>query len=203
MSLIMNNLPARAAFAALLAGVAVLTALEAASAAPTRPGSSSRTSTPAPASPSAVDPAADDARARARAKALYKKAYEETERAKADLLAKKDKEAAKRFGKALKQFDEATRLDPANYEAWNMVGFCARKTGDLKRAFAAYEKALAINPDYDEAHEYLGEAWLLSGDIAKAREELAWLKGKQSEEAAELEEAIEAAEKAKASAGQP
>jgi hypothetical protein len=30
----------------------------------------------------------------------------------------------------------------------------------LKRAFAAYEKCLSIQPDYDEAHEYLGEAYI-------------------------------------------
>lgn len=177
--------------------VAATAGLPSAWAAPTPPKSSAPASTPA------GDPGAEAARARARAKTLYSKAYEETERAKADLLAKKDKDAAKRFSKALKQFDEATRLDPAYFEAWNMVGYCARKTGDLKRAFAAYEKSLAINPDYEEAHEYLGEAWLLSGDIAKAREQLAWLKEKQSEEAAELEASIEAAEKAKAAAGEP
>lgn len=200
MCLKVSRLPDRTMWPApllVLALVAASAGVPSAWAAPTPPKSSAPASTPSD------DPAAEAARARARAKTLYSKAYEETERAKADLVAKKDKDAAKRFSKALKQFDEATRLDPAYFEAWNMVGYCARKTGDLKRAFAAYEKSLAINPDYEEAHEYLGEAWLLSGDIAKAREQLAWLKEKQSEEAAELEASIEAAEKAKAAAGAP
>ena len=200
MCLKVRRLPDRLMWPAPLLALALVTASAGAPsawAAPTPPKSSAPASTPAD------DSAAEAARARARAKTLYGKAYEETERAKADLLAKKDKDATKRFSKALKQFDEATRLDPDYFEAWNMVGYCARKTGDLKRAFAAYEKSLAINPDYEEAHEYLGEAWLLSGDIAKAREQLDWLKEKQSEEAAELEASIEAAEKAKAAAGTP
>lgn len=146
----------------------------------------------------AADSAAATAKARASAEALYKKGWDESEAAKADLANKKTKDANKKFAKALKHYDEATKLDPAYFEAWNMVGFCSRKTGDLKRSFAAYDKALALKPDYDEAHEYLGEAYLMSGDIAKAKEQLAWLKEKQSPEAAELEEAIEAAEK-----GQP
>lgn len=145
--------------------------------------------------PSAPDSAAQAAELRARAEGHYKKGWKESESAKADLKAKKPKDAAKKFARALKHFDEAVKLDPAYFEAWNMVGFCSRKTGDLKRAFDAYDKALAIRPDYDEAHEYLGEAYLMSGDVAKAKEQLAWLKEKQSAEAAELEEAIEAAEK--------
>jgi tetratricopeptide (TPR) repeat protein len=146
------------------------------------------------------DSAAEAAAARDRAEGLYKKAYKETEEAKADLKAGKAKDAGKKFARALKRFDEATQLDPVYFEAWNMVGFCARKTGDLKRAFAAYERALEINPDYEEAHEYLGEAYVMSGDLAKAREQLGWLKEKKSEEAGELEESIEAAERAGAGA---
>jgi len=151
-------------------------------------------STPASA-PAPPDTAAALAETKARAQGYYKKGWKDSEAAKAALKAKKDKDAAKKFAKALKSFEEAVKLDPANYEAWNMVGFCSRKTGDLKKAFAAYEQALTLNPDYEEAHEYLGEAYLMSGDIAKAKEQLAWLKEKKSEEAAELQESIDAAEK--------
>lgn len=152
--------------------------------------------TPPPATPTSATPdsASAAAAARQRAEALYRKAYKESEEAKAQ-QAKKPKDAAKKFAKALQRFDEATRLDPSYFEAWNMVGFCARKTGDLKRAFAAYDRALALRPDYEEAHEYLGEAYLASGDLAKAKEQLAWLEEKKSSEAEELREAIEAAEK--------
>jgi tetratricopeptide (TPR) repeat protein len=75
-----------------------------------------------------------------------------------------------------------------------MVGYCARNTGDLKRAFSAYQKCLAIQPDYDEAHEYLGEAYVQSGDLAKAKIELAWLRANDSDEADELAAIIAAAQ---------
>ena len=130
---------------------------------------------------------------RARAEEAYAKGYAEAQEAKALQKAGKEKDAKKKFGKALGKFQGIVESHPDYYEAWNMLGFCARKTGDLKRAFSAYEKCLAINPEYEEAHEYLGEAYLMAGNPAKAKEQLAWLKSRNSEEAEELEEAIEAA----------
>jgi len=147
------------------------------------------------------DSAAMDAEAkalRARAEEAYAKGYAEAEEAKALLKAGKEKDAKKKFGKALGKFQGIVESYPGYYEAWNMLGFCARKTGDLKRAFDAYEKCLAINPEYAEAHEYLGEAYVTAGDLAKAKEQLAWLKTRNSEEAEELEEAIAKAEAAPA-----
>ena len=133
--------------------------------------------------------------ARSEALQLYSKGYDEAQEAKKLKKVGQDGDAKKKFGKALKKFSEATDLDPAYYQAWNMVGFCSRKSGDLKRAFAAYEKCLAIQPEYEEAHEYLGEAYLMSGDRAKAKEQLAWLVGHKSKEAGELATKIEALEK--------
>jgi tetratricopeptide (TPR) repeat protein len=150
----------------------------------------------APTQPAEAPPSATESRARA--EAVYAKGYAEAQEAKKLLADGKTKEAEKRFKSALKKFESATAADESYFEAWNMVGFCARKTGDLKRAFAAYERSLALNPEYEEAHEYLGEAHLMTGDIGKAREQLAWLKSRKSEEAVELEEAIEAVEKASA-----
>lgn len=135
------------------------------------------------------------ARSRADAEKLYAKGWEITEEAKKDLTERKRDSARKKFGKALKQFDEATRVDEAYFQAWNMVGFCARKSGDLKRAFRAYEKCLSIEPEYAEAHEYLGEAYLMSGDLAKAKVQLIWLESRKPEDADELREKIKAYEK--------
>ena len=132
---------------------------------------------------------------RAQAEKAYAKGWEISEEAKKDLAGGKSDSAKKKFGKALKKFSEATDIDPAYFEAWNMVGFCSRKSGDLKRAFAAYEKCLVIQPEYEPAHEYLGEAYLMSGDRAKAKEQLAWLVGHKSKEAGELAAKIEAFEK--------
>jgi tetratricopeptide (TPR) repeat protein len=148
--------------------------------------------------PSQPTPTVDDSTkwkaARAEAEKLYAKGYSETEEAKALKKAGKSGDAKKKFGKALKRFEGAVEHDPAYYQAWNMVGYCARNTGDLKRAFSAYQKCLAIQPDYDEAHEYLGEAYVQSGDLAKAKIELAWLRANDSDEADELAEIIAAAQ---------
>ena len=151
---------------------------------------------PAAQAPDTTGAAAEANSLRAQAEEIYAKAYAETEEAKALQKAGKEKDAKKKFGKALGRFRNIVESFPGYYQAWNMLGFCARKTGDLKRAFDAYEKCLAINLEYEEAHEYLGEAYVAAGDLTKAKEQLAWLKTRNSEEAGELEEAIAKAEAA-------
>jgi len=44
--------------------------------------------------------------------------------------------------------------------------------GNLDAAFAAYNKALKLNPRLKAAHEYIGEAYLISGNVAKAEQHL-------------------------------
>jgi len=132
---------------------------------------------------------------RAAAEELYAKGYAEAQEAKQLKKDGKAGDAKKKFGKAIKKFESAVDRDPAYYQAWNMVGYCSRNLGDLKRAFSAYEKCLSIKPDYDEAHEYLGEAYIQSGDLAKAKIELAWLRANDSDEADELAEKIDEAVK--------
>jgi len=133
--------------------------------------------------------------ARAELEQLYAKGYDEAQEAKKLKKDGKAGDAKKKFGKAIKKFESAVERDPAYYQAWNMLGYCARNLGDLKRAFSAYEKCLSIKPDYDEAHEYLGEAYLQSGNLDKAKVELAWLRSNDSEEADELAEKIDEAVK--------
>ena len=132
---------------------------------------------------------------RAAAEELYAKGYAEAQEAKQLKKDGKAGDAKKKFGKAIKKFESAVDRDPAYYQAWNMVGYCSRNLGDLKRAFSAYEKCLSIKPDYDEAHEYLGEAYIQSGDLDKAKIELAWLRANDSDEADELAEKIDEAVK--------
>jgi len=133
--------------------------------------------------------------ARAELEQLYAKGYDEAQEAKKLKKDGKAGDAKKKFGKAIKKFESAVERDPAYYQAWNMLGYCSRNLGDLKRAFSAYEKCLSIKPDYDEAHEYLGEAYLQSGNLDKAKVELAWLRANDSDEAGELAEKIDEAVK--------
>ena len=51
------------------------------------------------------------------------------------------------------------------------------KTGALDKAFLHYDKALAIDPKHLGAHEYLGEAYLMAGNLPKAEEHLKILDG--------------------------
>jgi tetratricopeptide (TPR) repeat protein len=162
---------------------------------------------PPQASPAASDDTLSAAAAknatRVEAESLYAAGYRDVEKAKKEKASGKAKDATKRFGKARGKFEQAVKLDPDYFEAWNMLGYSARQAGDLKASFAAYDRCLTIKPDYDEAHEYRGEAYLLSGDIDRAKAELAWLRAEGSDEADELAEAIEKAEGKKPAAATP
>lgn len=60
-------------------------------------------------------------------------------------------------------------------DVYNLMGFCLRKTGDYTTALTYYKKALDFDPDHKSAHEYLGELYVETGQMAKAREHLAIL----------------------------
>jgi len=189
-----SSLRGAAQAAVLIAALALPSAASAAgSSPPPRPRETPSEATTAGFGKSADSTAA--AAGRAEAQKAYTKAWDLSEDAKKDLVGGKADSAKKRFGKALKKFKEATEIDPTYYEAWNMVGFCSRKTGDLKASLEAYQKCLAIEPEYAQAHEYLGETYLTMGDLAKAKEQLMWLVARKSDQAGELATKIEAFEK--------
>jgi tetratricopeptide (TPR) repeat protein len=157
-------------------------------------GGASGSSPPQP--PSTTD-AKPEPSPREQAEGYYGQAYEEIARAKKDVADGKDKNAQKSFKRALDWGEKATELDDKYFEAWNLVGYAARKTGDYDKAFASYDKCLEIKTDYAPAREYLGEAWLDKGEPAKAREQLTLLeKFGATDDAATLRTAIEAYEKA-------
>ena len=52
----------------------------------------------------------------------------------------------------------------------NWLGFAYRKTKDFAKA--NYERALAIDPNHKGAREYLGELFVETGEVGKAREQL-------------------------------
>jgi tetratricopeptide (TPR) repeat protein len=56
-------------------------------------------------------------------------------------------------------------------EVLNYTGYSNRKAGRLETGISYYYKALAIDPNYVQAREYLGEAYVLAGrvDLAKAQ----------------------------------
>jgi tetratricopeptide (TPR) repeat protein len=79
------------------------------------------------------------------------------------------------LAQARERFRTAVAADPDLKEGWNMVGYTARKLGDYEESLKAYEKALALQPDYPEAIEYRAELFLLTGRLAQVREAYASL----------------------------
>jgi tetratricopeptide (TPR) repeat protein len=91
-------------------------------------------------------------------------------------------------------------------DVYNLMGFSLRKTGDAKQAYTFYRKALEFDPEHKGALEYLGELYVETGQVDKARENVALLKKlcpTGCEELADLEQAIAAAPKASAASPEP
>jgi len=71
----------------------------------------------------------------------------------------------------------AVARNPGNAEYHNLYAYSLRK-GDnppMDEVFRHYNQALFIDPDSRNAHEYLGEAYLMTGNLEKAKEHLAIL----------------------------
>lgn len=66
---------------------------------------------------------------------------------------------------------------PGNAEYHNLYAFALRKgpKPDMDQVFAHYQEALRLNPEHRGAHEYIGEAYLMVGDLDKAKQHLAVL----------------------------
>jgi tetratricopeptide (TPR) repeat protein len=74
--------------------------------------------------------------------------------------AKAQDKAHQAYSKALEQFIDAVAKQPTMYQAWNYVGFANRHLGNYDDSLSAYAKALELNPNYPDAIEYRGEAYL-------------------------------------------
>jgi len=61
-------------------------------------------------------------------------------------------------------------------DKYNLLGFTARKSGDLNAAAEYYKKALEINPKHIQALEYQGELYLQLGEMEKAKKNLEKIK---------------------------
>jgi len=79
------------------------------------------------------------------------------------------RDAHDRYASALGKFEQALRLDPQRYEAWNYVGYASRKLGRYDDALLAYDRALSLKPGYPDAIEYRGEAYLAVNRLDDAK----------------------------------
>lgn len=72
-----------------------------------------------------------------------------------------DQAALRRFQSALRRFPEAADLH-------NELGFTHRRLRQMDQAFQHYKRALDLNPQHRGVHEYIGEAYLIVGDVDRA-----------------------------------
>ena len=82
---------------------------------------------------------------------------------------------AKDWNAAIKFFSSSELRAPDNADIQNYLGYAYRKAGKLDPAFKHYKRALELNPRHRGAHEYIGEAYLMVNNLAKAEEHLAAL----------------------------
>ncbi len=81
-------------------------------------------------------------------------------------------------------------------DVYSLMGFSLRKTGDYPTALTFYKKALDFDANHKGAREYLGELYVETGDLARAREQLAVLEKlcpQGCEEREDLEKALASA----------
>ncbi|MGH6690129.1 MAG: tetratricopeptide repeat protein [Gammaproteobacteria bacterium] len=72
---------------------------------------------------------------------------------------------------------KAVARDPKNAEYHNLLAYAIRHTANpnMDVVFKHYNEALRLDPKHRGAHEYIGEAYLLVGNLTKAKEHLAAL----------------------------
>ena len=111
-----------------------------------------------------------------------------------DLTSVRAKIKAKDYAAALAELRDLAE-DVQQADVYNLLGYTLRKTGDVKTSLTYYTKALELQPDHKAAREYLGELYVETGNMEKAKEQLAVL-GKLCpggcEEREDLQKAISA-----------
>lgn len=100
-----------------------------------------------------------------------------------------------RYAEAVPILRAVVERRPQNADAWSQLGFASRKSGNWRDGEGYYAKALALDPDHQEALEYLGELYLETArpELARAAlDKLVKLCPDGCEARSELEEAIAA-----------
>ena len=115
-----------------------------------------------------------------------------------DYAAGRDAIKAKKWEDAVARLTVAERRNPDSADLQNFLGYSYRNLKQYEPAFRHYKRALELDPRHRGAHEYIGEAYLMVGDVANAEKHLALLRGiclLGCEELADLEKAIAAHKK--------
>lgn len=81
------------------------------------------------------------------------------------------------FTKSAEVLREALAKSPGNAGYHNLYAYALRKgpNPDMDLVFQHYNEALRLDPKNRQAREYIGEAYLMVGNVQRAREQLAQL----------------------------
>ena len=82
---------------------------------------------------------------------------------------------AKDYKGAIPLLQQVVAKDGKNADAYNLLGFATRKSGDPQGSLQYYTTALQIDPKHIGAHEYVGEAYLMLDQLPQAEQHLARL----------------------------
>jgi tetratricopeptide (TPR) repeat protein len=99
---------------------------------------------------------------------------------------------AKRYDEAIEVLD--LMKNPNTAQALNYRGYATRHLGKLDEGIQFYLRSVKLDPRYAQVREYLGEAYVIKGDLASARYQLRKIKAicgnTECEEYEDLEKAI-------------
>ena len=111
-----------------------------------------------------------------------------------DFAAGKKAVEARNWKAASDSFARAAAKDPRNADAFNMLGYSLRWQNRYDEAFAAYDKALALDPNHKGALSYSGIGYLKAGRRSDAEARYARLQAvcATCAETAELQKALAA-----------
>ena len=82
----------------------------------------------------------------------------------------------RRYEKAQKLLLKSNDEKPLQADTLNYLGFTTRKLGDYEKGENFYLQGLKIKPDHKGINEYLGELYVVTNRIDKAKERLEVLK---------------------------
>jgi Flp pilus assembly protein TadD len=91
-----------------------------------------------------------------------------------DLTSVRTKIKARDYAGALAELRELAD-DVQHADVYNLMGYTLRKSGDFKTSLTYYTKAIEMQPEHKAAREYLGELYVETGNMEKAKEQLAVL----------------------------
>ena len=118
---------------------------------------------------------------------------------KAKKFEKKNKtdKAQKHYKKAIGHLLKHNKKFPADADTLNYLGFTHRKVGDYENAEIYYSMGLELNPKHVGINEYMGELFVVTNRLDKAKERLAILEDCNCKEYKELKLVIEGKKESK------